>query len=289
MLDSKPAASTAPLVAIEGLGMSFGSNQVLRDVSVSVGSGDVLTLIGPSGSGKTTLLRCINFLERYDAGRIAIAGESVGYRFGADGSRSLLPDREIAASRAEAGMVFQSFNLFPHLTVLDNLVVAPVRVRGMALGAAKEQAMVLLRRVGLEGKADQYPATLSGGQQQRVAIARALAMKPRLLLMDEVTSALDPQLVDEVLEVIGSLAREGMTMVIATHEMHFARQVSSNVLFMAGGQDVEFGPPAQIFEAPKTAQLAAFLGRYRTSLPGRATSAPPESAAQPPTFTPQPP
>jgi polar amino acid transport system ATP-binding protein len=258
-------ATQAPLLSIEGVGKSYGQVQVLRDVSASVGSGEVLSLIGPSGSGKTTLLRCVNFLERFEQGRITVAGESVGWNIDSQGRRSLKPARAIAAARAEVGMVFQSYNLFPHLTVLRSLISAPMRVRGVSREEAAELALSLLERVGLGDKADRYPHQLSGGQQQRVAIARALAMKPRLLLMDEVTSALDPQLVGEVLDVIGQLANEGMTMLLATHEMEFARQVSSQVLFMADGAVVERGSPDAVFGAPGTERLRKFLQRYNAA------------------------
>jgi polar amino acid transport system ATP-binding protein len=231
-------------------------------VSTSVGAGEVLSLIGPSGSGKTTLLRCVNFLERYDGGRISVDGKSVGYVFDEGGGRRLRSAADIAAGRAEVGMVFQSYNLFPHMTVLENIIAAPMQVRGVGRKEATDSAMQLLKLVGLDHKAQSYPAALSGGQQQRVAIARALAMKPRLLLMDEVTSALDPQLVGEVLEVIGKLAADGMTMMLATHEMEFARQVSSQVLFMADGKLVESGPPEQVFGNPLTERLQKFLQRY---------------------------
>ena len=266
MNSSIPAS--APLVSIDKVRKRFGSHEVLKGVSAEVRAGEILTLIGPSGSGKTTLLRCVNFLERYDGGQVVVDGQSIGYRFDAQGGRRLRPDREIAAARAEVGMVFQSYNLFPHLTVLQNIIAAPMKVRGESRDVASECAMALLRRVGLAHKAGLYPSSLSGGQQQRVAIVRALAMKPRLLLMDEVTSALDPQLVGEVLDTIAQLAAEGMTMIITTHEMEFARQVSSQMLFMSDGAEVERGTPEQMFEAPRTPQLQQFLERYS----GRARS-----------------
>lgn len=266
--------SSLPLVVIDQINKNFGAMQVLKGICASVGSGEVLSLIGPSGSGKTTLLRCVNFLERYDAGRIAIDGETVGYEFDEQGRRKQRSASVIAAQRANVGMVFQSFNLFPHLTVLNNIVAAPMKVKGLSRADATEVAMALLKQVGLQEKASQYPATLSGGQQQRVAIARALAMKPRLLLMDEVTSALDPQLVGEVLDVIGQLASDGMTMILATHEMEFARQVSTQVLFMADGCVVEHGPPQRLFGAPETDELQKFLHRYndRQSVQEKSTS-----------------
>jgi polar amino acid transport system ATP-binding protein len=253
------------LVIVDRVSKSFGATQVLKEVSVTVGKGEVVTLIGPSGCGKTTLLRCVNFLESYDSGVITIDGETVGIRIGANGGRRLRPDREVAAMRARVGMVFQSYNLFPHLTVLDNITAAPVKVRGLPLAQARDKAMGLLERVGLADKAKQFPAALSGGQQQRVAIARTLAMEPSLILLDEVTSALDPELVGEVLDVIQSLAADGMTMMIVTHEMQFAREVSSRVAFMAAGEILELAPPATLFGNPANDRLRAFLGRYRAA------------------------
>jgi polar amino acid transport system ATP-binding protein len=253
------------LVVVDRVSKSFGPTRVLKDVSLAVGKGEVVTLIGPSGCGKTTLLRCVNFLETYDSGMIAIDGETVGIRIGADGSRKSRPDREVAAMRARVGMVFQSYNLFPHLTVLDNITAAPVRVRGLPLTQARDKAMSLLERVGLADKAKQFPSALSGGQQQRVAIARTLAMEPSLILLDEVTSALDPELVGEVLDVVQSLAADGMTMMIVTHEMQFAREVSSRVAFMAAGEILELASPEDLFGNPKNDRLRAFLGRYRAA------------------------
>ncbi|MFT3818658.1 MAG: amino acid ABC transporter ATP-binding protein [Rubrivivax sp.] len=268
-MDSRADDQSAvqPLVSIDQVEKVFGPTRILDKVSASIGAGQVLSLIGPSGSGKTTLLRCVNFLERYDGGRITVNGKSVGYVFNERGQRRLRSTTDIAAGRAEVGMVFQSYNLFPHMTAIENVVVAPTKVRGMARAPAMEAGMELLKLVGLDHKARSYPAALSGGQQQRVAIARALAMKPRLLLMDEVTSALDPQLVGEVLDVIGRLAADGMTMILATHEMEFARQVSSQVLFMADGQVVESGPPQKLFGNPDTERLRKFLQRYNARQP----------------------
>lgn len=254
---------SATLVQIQNVGKRFGTKTVLKNVSESVRSGEVLSLIGPSGSGKTTLLRCLNFLETYEEGMISIAGETVGYRFGQDGSRKRRPDKEIAAARAEAGMVFQGYNLFPHLTALQNITAAPMRVKGMGKAQAREIAEALLERVGLRDKASSYPNELSGGQQQRVAIARTLAMKPRLMLLDEITSALDPELVGEVLNVIRELVAEGMTMVIVTHEMQFAREVSTRVAFMADGRIVESAPPKELFSNSQNDRLRSFLARYR--------------------------
>ena len=253
----------APLVVIDRVGKSFGPHEVLKEVSLTVAAGDVLSLIGPSGSGKTTLLRCVNYLETYERGLITIAGESVGIEPLPDGRRRRKSDRQIAALRAQVGMVFQHYNLFPHLDVLENLTVAPCRVHGEAPGPVRERALALLERVGLADKRHRYPSELSGGQQQRVAIARALTMQPRLLLLDEVTSALDPELVGEVLDVITSLAADGITMMIVTHEMAFAREVSTSVAFMADGRLIESGAPEAIFEAPDHERLRSFMQRYR--------------------------
>ncbi|GGF68059.1 ABC transporter ATP-binding protein [Azorhizobium oxalatiphilum] len=265
-VSSEPVSRTTdtPLVVIDRVGKSFGRVEVLKDVSLTVAAGDVLSLIGPSGSGKTTLLRCVNYLESYERGLITIAGESVGVDIRPDGSRRRKADREIAALRAQVGMVFQHYNLFPHLDVLENLTVAPRRVRNEADAPVRERAMALLERVGLADKRNRYPSELSGGQQQRVAIARALTMQPRLLLLDEVTSALDPELVGEVLDVILSLAGDGITMMIVTHEMAFAREVSTSVAFMADGVLIEKGPPGAIFDAPRHERLCSFMQRYRS-------------------------
>lgn len=224
-----------PLVVIDRFGKFFGAARVLRDVSLTVDRGEVVSLIGPSGCGKTTLLRCVNALESYDSGLITIEGETVGIRIAADQTRRVRSDREIAAMRARVGMVFQGYNLFPHLTVIENLTVAPIRVHFTPASEARSAALALLARVGLADKAPEYPASLSGGQQQRVAIARTLAMQPSLILLDEVTAALDPELVGEVLEVIQLLAADGMTMIIVTHEMQFAREVSTRAAYMAEG------------------------------------------------------
>jgi polar amino acid transport system ATP-binding protein len=235
-----------PIVAIEGLRKSFGSHEVLRGVDLSVRRGEKLSIIGPSGSGKTTLLRCINYLEQPTGGHIYIDGKLMGETRVQSGFRAM-KDREIAAMRAGVGMVFQRFNLFPHLTALQNVMIGPVRVLKVSKAAARERAAELLTKVGLADKFDAYAERLSGGQQQRVAIARALAMKPKLMLFDEATSALDPELVNEVLLVMRRLADEGMTMIVVTHEMTFAANVSDHVVFIADGQIVEEGTPAQIF------------------------------------------
>jgi polar amino acid transport system ATP-binding protein len=251
-----------PMVDIRDVHKRFGDNEVLKGVSLSVAPGEVVCVIGPSGSGKTTLLRCINFLETFDAGEITVDGEPVGYRL-RDGKRVNVSEKDVARIRAETSMVFQQFNLFPHMTALENVTFGPVKVRGMTKAAARERALDLLGRVGLREKADSYPAQLSGGQQQRVAIARALAMEPKVMLFDEVTSALDPELVGEVLDVMkGLAASHGVTMIVVTHEMLFAREAADRVVFMDGGVVVESGPPADLFGAPKSERLRSFLRRY---------------------------
>jgi polar amino acid transport system ATP-binding protein len=251
-----------PMVDIRDVHKRFGENEVLKGVSLSVAPGEVVCVIGPSGSGKTTLLRCINFLETFDAGEITVDGEPVGYRL-RDGKRVNVSEKDVARIRAETSMVFQQFNLFPHMTALENVTFGPVKVRGMTKAAARERALDLLGRVGLREKADSYPAQLSGGQQQRVAIARALAMEPKVMLFDEVTSALDPELVGEVLDVMkGLAASHGVTMIVVTHEMLFAREAADRVVFMDGGVVVESGPPADLFGAPKSERLRSFLRRY---------------------------
>ncbi|HET7046209.1 MAG TPA: amino acid ABC transporter ATP-binding protein [Gaiellaceae bacterium] len=235
---------------IEGLRKSFGRTEVLRGIDLAVAEHDVCCLIGASGSGKSTLLRCVNLLEPVDAGRIVVEGEEITRR-GVDVNRI----------RRGIGIVFQAFNLFPHMTVLANVTLAPRRALGLSRAEAEERADVLLERFGLADKRGEYPDRLSGGQQQRVAIVRALAMQPRLLLLDEVTSALDPELVAEVLQVIRELADGGMTMVIATHEMGFARDIASRVCFLDGGVILEQGPPEQIFSAPREERTQRFLQR----------------------------
>ena len=250
------------MVAIRGVHKRFGDNEVLKGVDLSVAPGEVVCIIGPSGSGKTTLLRCINFLETYDAGWILVDGEPVGYR-DQGGKRVAVKEKDVARLRAETSMVFQQFNLFPHMTALENVTFGPIKVRGVDKAAARERAMELLSRVGLREKADSYPAQLSGGQQQRVAIARALAMEPKVMLFDEVTSALDPELVGEVLAVMQDLAAShGVTMIVVTHEMMFAREAADRVVFMDGGVVVEAGPPAEVFGAPKSERLRTFLRRF---------------------------
>jgi polar amino acid transport system ATP-binding protein len=248
-------------VVVEATDVSkwYGPHQVLKDVSLTVRRGEVVVIVGPSGSGKTTFVRCVNHLEKIQAGRILVNGQFIGYRE-VDGK--LVEDREraIAKQRRDIGMVFQRFNLFPHLTALENIIEAPIRVRGVARETARAEAFVLLARVGLTDKADAYPGQLSGGQQQRVAIARAMAMKPVLMLFDEPTSALDPELVGEVLEAMKELARQGMTMIIVTHEMAFAREVADRIVMMDGGQLIEDAPPERFFSAG-SARKRNFLAR----------------------------
>ncbi len=249
-----------PLVQCVDVHKRFGRLEVLRGISTEIARGEVVVLCGPSGSGKSTLLRCINHLERLDAGRIYVDGELIGYR--EDGGR-LREDREreIARKRATIGMVFQRFNLFPHLTTLENVTLGPVYVLKQSKKVAQEGARDLLATVGLEQKTNAYPAQLSGGQQQRVAIARALAMNPKLMLFDEPTSALDPELVGEVLEAMKLLARDGMTMIVVTHEMGFAREVADRVLFMDEGVIVEEGTPEHFFTSPEHPRTQAFLSK----------------------------
>jgi polar amino acid transport system ATP-binding protein len=247
-----------PLVAIRSVSKNFGEFQALKQVSLDVWAGEVLCLIGASGSGKTTLLRCINQLTSVDSGGIWLDGELLGLRH--EGGRlHLLTPQQIARQRLKTGMVFQRFNLVPHKTALENITEGPVQVQGRKREDARAEAMELLRRVGLAAKADAYPAQLSGGQQQRVAIARALAMKPMLMLFDEPTSALDPELVGEVLSVMKELARSGMTMMVVTHELGFAREVADTVVYMDHGAIVESGPAAEVLRAPREVRTQSFL------------------------------
>ncbi|MDA8073807.1 MAG: amino acid ABC transporter ATP-binding protein [Actinomycetota bacterium] len=242
------AAGTA--LRIEGVHKSFGQNHVLKGIDLAVDTHQVICLIGASGSGKSTLLRCIDLLETIDAGRIVFFGHDITH-----------PDVDEILVRRQMGMVFQSFNLFPHLRVLRNITLAPVKALGVPAADAEEEAMALLRRFGLGDKARDYPERLSGGQQQRVAIIRALAIHPKLMLLDEVTSALDPELVGEVLDVIRELALAGMTMLLATHEMGFAREIATRVVFLEDGVIVEEGPPSQLFDEPRDERTKRFLGR----------------------------
>jgi polar amino acid transport system ATP-binding protein len=251
-----------PALEMSGIVKRFGANEVLRGVSLKVARGETVVVIGPSGSGKTTLLRCVNMLEDYQEGTVAVDGEPVGYAVDREGRRQRMAEREIAASREKIGIVFQSYNLFPHMTALQNIVAAPIRVRRIPRPKAEARARDLLAMVGLTDKADAYPARLSGGQQQRVAIARALAMDPKIMLFDEVTSALDPELVGEVLAAMQQLARDGMTMIVVTHEMSFARDVADKVVFMDGGVIAEEGAPEEIFTSPRTDRVRQFLKRY---------------------------
>ncbi|WP_240643679.1 amino acid ABC transporter ATP-binding protein [Paracoccus siganidrum] len=247
-------------VEIRGVTKSFGSLTVLDDVTLTMPAGSVTAIIGPSGSGKSTLLRTINHLERVDRGFIAIDGELIGYRRQGDTLHEL-KEAEILTRRTEVGMVFQNFNLFPHLTVLQNVTEAPITVRGLSRDTAERQARDLLARVGLADKAEAWPRQLSGGQQQRVAIARTLALKPKVLLFDEPTSALDPELVGEVLDVIKELARSGITLAIVTHEIGFAREVADSIVFMEQGRVIETGAPGQILTDPQHPRTAEFLAK----------------------------
>ncbi|WP_285787170.1 amino acid ABC transporter ATP-binding protein [Micromonospora sp. NBRC 101691] len=248
------------MVRAEQVHKSFGSVEVLKGIDLEVRSGEVCCLLGPSGSGKSTFLRCINHLEKINAGRIWVDGELIGYRE-RGGKLHEMREKEVAAQRQAIGMVFQRFNLFPHMTVLENVVEAPVLLGREKKAAAREHAAALLDRVGLSDKLGNYPGQLSGGQQQRVAIARALAMRPKLMLFDEPTSALDPELVGEVLDVMKDLARDGMTMIVVTHEIGFAREVGDSLVFMDGGVVVESGPPREVLANPRHSRTRDFLAR----------------------------
>ncbi len=247
-------------VRAEGVRKRFGRTEVLRGIDLEVAAGEVMVIIGPSGSGKTTFLRCVNHLEPIDGGRLYVDGELMGYRLKGDRAYELKA-REAARQRSAIGMVFQRFNLFPHLTALDNVVEAPMRVKGERRSTAEARGRELLGRVGLAEKAGRYPAQLSGGQQQRVAIARALAMEPKVMLFDEPTSALDPELVGDVLDAMKQLAADGMTMVVVTHEIGFAREVGDQLVFMDDGVVVERGSPRDVLSAPREARTQAFLSR----------------------------
>jgi polar amino acid transport system ATP-binding protein len=251
-----------PAVEIEEVYKSFGRVDVLQGVSMTVREGEVACLIGPSGSGKSTLLRCVNHLEKIDAGRISVHGQLVGYHE-RNGRLHEMHDRDVAKQRRSIGMVFQRFNLFPHKTALENVIEAPMQVLGKSRDAAVTEAREHLEKVGLSDKAGNYPTQLSGGQQQRVAIARALAMRPSLMLFDEPTSALDPELVGDVLAVMRALAESGMTMIVVTHEMGFARDVGDTVAFMDGGVIVEHGDARQVISEPQHARTQAFLAKVR--------------------------
>jgi len=253
-------SDATPMVKAEQVYKSFGALDVLKGIDLEVARGEVMCLIGASGSGKSTFLRLINHLEKLDAGRLSVDGELVGYR--EQGNKLYeLKDKEICSQRAQIGMVFQRFNLFPHLSVRDNITIGPVKVKGQSVSDARDRAAALLERVGLSEKIDAFPSQLSGGQQQRVAIARALAMDPKLMLFDEPTSALDPELVGEVLDVMRKLADEGMTMVVVTHEMGFAREVGDSLIFMDDGQIMEKGNPREILANPQNERLRSFLSK----------------------------
>ena len=258
---AQPSVGAQAVLAVSGLSKSFGALRVLDDISFSVNRGETVCLLGPSGSGKSTLLRCVNWLERPDAGRIAIDGEPIGISTGG----VVASDAQLALVRTRIGMVFQHFALWPHLNVLQNVVEAPLHVQRRPRDEVHAEGEALLRRVGLYDKRDVFPARLSGGQKQRVGIARALAMRPVLLLFDEPTSALDPELVGEVLAVMRDLAHDGMTMVVVTHEMSFAREAASRVLFMDAGVIVETGAPEPFFSAPSTERARQFLLRYASA------------------------
>src|SRR5689334_12121024 len=248
--DRTPQTPRDPMVVIEGVNKHFGDLHVLRDINLTVGKGEVVVVLGPSGSGKSTLCRTINRLETFESGQITIDGKP-------------LPEegKPLAQLRADVGMVFQSFNLFAHKTIRDNVTLGPVKVRKKSKSEADQQAGELLKRVGVEAQADKYPAQLSGGQQQRVAIARSLAMGPKVMLFDEPTSALDPEMVNEVLDVMTSLASDGMTMVVVTHEMGFARRAANRVVFMADGAILEDAPPVEFFDSPRSERAKDFLGK----------------------------
>ncbi|MGN6218445.1 MAG: amino acid ABC transporter ATP-binding protein [Microbacterium sp.] len=267
MLPTDPIASpgsaptaTSAIIDARDVHKRFGSLEVLKGITLQVGRGQVACLLGPSGSGKSTFLRCINHLEKIDAGMIRVAGETVGYQE-RNGKLYELPVAAVARQRRSVGMVFQRFNLFPHMTALENIAEAPVQVRGTARGVAKARALELLDRVGLADKAGTYPSALSGGQQQRIAIARALAMDPEVMLFDEPTSALDPELVGDVLDVMRDLAASGMTMIVVTHEIGFAREVGDVAVFMDGGVVVEQGHPSEVLVNPREARTRSFLAK----------------------------
>ncbi len=260
-----------PLVRAVNVTKAFHGNEVLKGIDLDVYAGQVVCLLGPSGSGKTTFLRCINQLETIDGGRIWVDGDLMGYsEANKSGKLQRLTDKRIAAQRREIGMVFQRFNLFPHKTAVENVMEAPIHVKSVGKKQSRDEALALLDRVGLAERCDHFPAQLSGGQQQRVAIARALAMKPKLMLFDEPTSALDPELVGEVLAVMRELAKDGMTMVVVTHEMAFARGVADQVVFMDGGVVVEAGSPAEIIDHPQHERTRTFLRRVHAEEERRA-------------------
>jgi polar amino acid transport system ATP-binding protein len=251
---------SGPMLKAEQVHKRFGRLEVLKGISLEVAPREVMCLLGPSGSGKSTFLRCINHLEKIDAGRLSVDGDLVGYRQDGDKLHELR-ESEVARRRADIGMVFQRFNLFPHMTALQNVVEAPVQVKGLSKGEAAERGRDLLEQVGLPDKVDAYPSQLSGGQQQRVAIARALAMQPKLMLFDEPTSALDPELVGDVLDVMRKLAQDGMTMVVVTHEIGFAREAGDTLVFMDEGVVVETGAPRDVLSNPQHERTQGFLSK----------------------------
>jgi polar amino acid transport system ATP-binding protein len=280
--------SALPILQLRAVGKSYGANRVLKGIDLDVMRGEIVTLIGPSGSGKTTALRCMNFLEAYDEGEIWIKGQLLGYRSTGRTLRDQDSEAAIAEIRRPVAMVFQQFNLWPHMSVVDNVASPLVLAKKVPKSEARRKALAALTRVGLEHKADVYPTRLSGGQQQRVGIARALAIEPEVMLLDEPTSALDPELVEEVLTVIRSLAQDGMTMVMVTHEMSFAAKISDKVVFMEGGHIVEAGPPAQLFGSTRAPRLQQFLKPWfdrslsiGTPADSMTTCAPSVGAAQP--------
>lgn len=250
-----------PVLVAQNVQKHFGGELVLKEIDLTVNEGETVVILGPSGSGKSTLLRCINFLERPDGGRILVSGKDVGFKV-RGGRLHEVSSKELAKNRSRIGMVFQQFNLFAHFTVLENIIEGPVAVRGERRASAVARAKELLKQVGLDGREAAYPSQLSGGQQQRVAIARALAMEPDLMLFDEPTSALDPELVGDVLQTMRDLAEAGMTMVVVTHEVSFAREAADRVIFMADGVVVESGPPEQVIDAPQHPRTQEFFARF---------------------------
>ena len=259
--DLETATGETPMAAVRGVHKFFGDLHVLRGIDLDIAAGEVCVILGPSGSGKSTLLRCLNMLEDISAGRVYVDGHLLGYRVDSKGVLHERRDRVIAAQRSHIGMVFQRFNLFPHMTALENVMEAPVQVLKRSKKEARTQALELLDRVGLADRADHYPAELSGGQQQRVAIARALATNPELLLLDEITAALDPVLVGEVLDLVREIKAQGSTILMATHEISFARQAADRVVFLRNGQIVEQGPPEQVIDDPREQATRDFLAR----------------------------
>ena len=261
LLQTAPETTVEPLVRARNVHKSFGDNEVLKGIDLDVAPGEVVVVLGPSGSGKSTFLRCINHLESINQGSIMVGGEQIGYQL-RNGRLNKLPERAICAQRRQIGMVFQQFNLYPHMTALQNIIEAPIGVHKRGRRESTELAMELLGRVGLTEKAHAYPRQLSGGQQQRVAIARALAIKPKLMLFDEPTSALDPELVGEVLSTMRDLAEQGLTMIVVTHEIGFAREAADRVVFMDGGHVIEQGKPEDVLGNPQHPRTRSFLGRF---------------------------